>query len=83
MVGLLALAHDRGVEADLAAALDTELDAGRLPDLADMVRRFTPTETAAPDVLVTIPPATVYDSLLTGDPGLPPDAGAADPEVRS
>ena len=67
-VGLLALAHDRGVEADLAAALDTELDAGRLPDLAEMMRRFTPRVTAAPDVLVTIPLATVYDSLLTGDP---------------
>jgi hypothetical protein len=40
MVGLLALAHDRGVEADLAAAIDERLDAGALPDLAAMVRRF-------------------------------------------
>ena len=67
MVGLLALAHDRGVEADLAAAIETELDAGRLPDLAEMMRRFTPLQTAAPDVAVTIPSAAIYDSLLAGD----------------
>jgi hypothetical protein len=33
MVGLLALAHDRDVEADLAQALDALLDAGELPSL--------------------------------------------------
>ena len=33
MVGLLALAHERGCEADLAQALDQDLAAGQLPDL--------------------------------------------------
>src|SRR5262252_826254 len=33
IVGLLALAHDRACEAELAGAIDAELDAGRLPDL--------------------------------------------------
>ena len=83
MVGLLALAHDRGVEAGLAGALDTELDAGRLPDLAEMMRRFMPRETAAPDVRVTIPSASVYDSLLTEDPDPPPHAETAKPEMAS
>jgi hypothetical protein len=32
MVGLLALAHDRSVEADPAAAIDEGLDAGEAPD---------------------------------------------------
>ncbi len=33
-VELLALAHDRGREAELAAMIDADLDAGRLPDMA-------------------------------------------------
>ena len=64
MVGLLALAHDRGVEADLAAAIDAVLDAGELPDLATMLRRFTPKATAAPEVLVILPPLAAYDRLI-------------------
>jgi hypothetical protein len=64
MVGLLALAHDRGVEADLAAVLDAMLDTGELPVLALMIRRFTPVTTAAPAVLVILPPVTAYDRLL-------------------
>src|ERR1035437_3341177 len=56
MVGLLALAHDRGVEADLAAAIDAGLDAGEPPDLATMLRRFTPVAAAAAEVLVILPP---------------------------
>jgi len=32
MVGLLALAHDRACEAELAAILDADLAAGKLPD---------------------------------------------------
>ncbi|SRR5712691_11658901 len=42
MVGLLALAHDRACEAELAEAIDAELDAGRLPDLDILGRRFAP-----------------------------------------
>ena len=64
MVGLLALAHDRGVEADLAVAIDTVLDTGELPDLAAMRRRFTPEVAAAPEVLVILPPLAAYDRLI-------------------
>jgi hypothetical protein len=42
MVGLLALAHDRACEAELAEVINAELDAGRLPDLDTLGRRFAP-----------------------------------------
>lgn len=64
MVGLLALAHDRGVEADLAAALDQLLEAGELPDVARLQSQFTPTAASAPAVRVALPPASAYDRLL-------------------
>jgi hypothetical protein len=64
MVGLLALAHDRGVEADLAAAIDAGLDVGEPPDLAAMLRRFTPVAAAAPEVLVILPPLATFDRLI-------------------
>jgi hypothetical protein len=40
MVGLLALAHDRACEAELATTLDALLDASELPDLASLRERF-------------------------------------------
>ena len=64
MVGLLALAHDRGVEADLACAIDATLDAGELPDLKAMRHRFTPVATAAPEVSVILPSLAAYDRLI-------------------
>ena len=66
MVGLLALAHDLGVEADLAAALDTILDDGGLPDLASLRTRFTPKPPPAPQVHIEMPRASAYDPLLAG-----------------
>ena len=38
MVGLLALAHDRACEAELAHAIEADLDAGVLPDLDRLLR---------------------------------------------
>jgi len=64
MVGLLALAHDRCVEADLAAALEATLEAGELPDLAAMLRRFTPAVVVAPEVSVILPSLASYDRLI-------------------
>jgi len=64
MVGLLALAHDRGVAAELAVAIDAGLDAGDLPDLPAMLRRFTPVAAAAPEVLVILPPLASFDRLI-------------------
>ena len=64
MVGLLALAHDQGVEGELALALNAALDSGELPDLASLRKRFTPFAASAPVVIVQIPSLRVYDGLL-------------------
>ena len=67
MVGLLALAHDRGCEADLADAIAAQLAGGGLPDLAELCARFSPTAAdQAPRVVVTLPPIASYDALLSG-----------------
>jgi hypothetical protein len=62
MVGLLALAH--GLEADLAVAIDDGLDAGELPNLAALQRRFTPKAKAAPEALVILLFLAAYDRLI-------------------
>src|ERR1700716_2372120 len=64
MVGLLALAHDRACEAELAAAIDGELDAGRLPDLDTLGRRFAPNPAAVPDIIIELAPLHLYDELV-------------------
>jgi hypothetical protein len=64
MVGLLALAHDRGCEAELAAALTEQLEDGGLPDLTALRARFAPIATAVPDIIVTLPQIASYDVLL-------------------
>ena len=66
MVGLLALAHDRACEAELAEAIDAELDAGRLPSLDTLSRRFAPHPTAIPDITIGVVPLHLYDELSTG-----------------
>jgi hypothetical protein len=65
MVGLLALAHERACEAELADAIDAELDAGRLPDLESMRARFKPNAVAVPEVAVRLAPLSAYDELLS------------------
>jgi hypothetical protein len=64
IVGLLALAHDQGVEADLASALDDILDTGDLPDLADLRVRFMPPSRIIPSVHIEMPGPDSYDRLL-------------------
>ncbi len=66
MVGLLALAHDQGVEADLAAALDAILNAGDLLALETLRTRFAPKTMPTPAVHIEVPHASVYNPLLTG-----------------
>ena len=65
MVGLLALAHDRACEAELAAIIEADLDAGRLPDLDALYRRFAPDASAIPDITVELVPRHLYDELGT------------------
>ena len=64
MVGLLALAHDRACEAELAGLLDAVLDQGELPDLAALQRRFMPQDGDVPHITVSLPAAVAYDALL-------------------
>jgi hypothetical protein len=73
MVGLLALAHERACEAELATELETLLAARRLPDLDALRVRFAPTGADLPQVTVAMPPAIAYDVLL----GAPVPEGAA------
>lgn len=65
MVGLLALAHECACEAELAQVLGAELDAGRLPDLAALKRRFTSRRGAGaiPQIAVELPPLSDYDAF--------------------
>ena len=60
-VGLLALAHERACEAELAQAIEAELDAGRLPDLDLLGCRFAPDPGAVPDGTVAAAPPHLYD----------------------
>ena len=64
MVGLLALAHDRACEGELAIELEAILGAGDLPDLARLRQQFAPSSMVVPAVTVTLPAAVVYDALL-------------------
>ena len=63
MVGLLALAHERACEAELAVALQAALDDGVLPDLAAMSERFRPKNAVLPVVVVRLPSLAVYDQI--------------------
>jgi hypothetical protein len=69
MVALLALAHDRGCEAELAAILAAELRAGRLPDIAGLRARFSPDPAALPTVVVRLTPLAAYEALMNNDIG--------------
>ena len=64
VVGLLALAHDRACEAELAAAIDADLGAGVLPDLDRLRERFRPA-TAVPAVAINLAPLSAYDELAS------------------
>ena len=65
MVGLLALAHDRACEAELADAIAAELDAGRLPDLDRLRERFAPDAASIPEVVVELASLSIYDELAS------------------
>src|SRR6201997_35711 len=64
-VELLALAHERACEAELAEAIAMDLDAGRLPDLAALRDRFRPEAASIPRVAVKLASLDVYDELAS------------------
>jgi hypothetical protein len=57
MVGILALVHERACEAELALALQADLDQGLLPDLAALIERFRPEDAAWPTSSSRCPPS--------------------------
>jgi hypothetical protein len=63
VVELLALAHDRGCEAELSELIDAELDAGRLPDLALLRERFAPSPASVPEIRIAFVALSSYDEL--------------------
>ena len=65
LVGLLALAHDRACEAELADIIDAELDAGRLPDLDHLGQHFAPDPATIPEITVELVSLHLYDELGT------------------
>ena len=69
MVELLALAHDRGCEAELATILEAGLAADELPDMAILRERFAPDPATLPDSTVLLTPLADYEALLGGETG--------------
>ena len=71
MVALLALAHERGCEAELATALAEQMQgtglaggAGSTIGVAALRKRFAPRPQVMPEVVVQLPPVASYDALL-------------------
>jgi transposase InsO family protein len=62
-VELLALAHERACEAELASVLDALLDDGRLPDMAALRARSAPDAAAMPGVIVSHPTLGAYEEI--------------------
>ena len=68
MVDLLALAHDRGCEAELAAQIKEDLHQKRLPDIVALTALFAPSSDSLPGVEVQLADLSVYDQLLGNAP---------------
>ena len=64
MTDLLALAHERGCESELADKLCTALETGQLPDIAALRAHFAPDPAALPNVEIHLVPLNVYEALI-------------------
>lgn len=67
MVNLLALAHERGCEAELATLLEADLAAAQLPDITALRARFAPDPATLPEIVVHLTPLIAYEALLDAD----------------
>ena len=63
-VDLLAIAHERACEAELAQILTEDLAAHRLPCIRSLRARFCPDPADLPDVVVELVPLSIYDGLI-------------------
>ena len=72
MVELLAMAHERNCESELAEQLSTCLLAGQLPDMRALRAHFAPDPASLPAVVVHLASLNAYEVLLgsglMGDP---------------
>lgn len=68
MVDLLSMAHERGCESELADELGVCLEAGRLPDMAQLRKRFAPDPARLPDVVVRLGSLDAYEALIGSSP---------------
>ena len=64
MVDLLALAHERGCEAELAGQLTADLEAGRLPNPLQLRAHFAPDAARVPHVVVKLHGLDAYECLV-------------------
>ena len=64
-VELLALAHDRGCEAELAEYLEEDLRQHRIPDILALRTLFGPSQNALPNVKVAMGDLVSYNQLIT------------------
>ncbi len=64
-VDLLALAHDRGCEAELAEHLEEDLSQHRTPDIPTLRALFGPSEDALPVVKVQMADLASYNRLVS------------------
>jgi hypothetical protein len=71
MVELLAIAHERGCESELAEELAACREARQLPDIAAIRARFAPDPAKLPNIVVNFAPLDAYEALIgpsmTGD----------------
>ncbi len=65
MVDLLALAHDRGCEAELDKHLEEDLRQHRIPDIVTLRTLFGPSEDALPVVTVQMADLASYNTLVS------------------
>jgi transposase InsO family protein len=66
MVELLALAHEKGCERELAERLADALDGGELPDMAALRAHFSPDPAMLPSVSVHLASLSGYEALIDG-----------------
>ena len=63
LVELLSMAHERGLEAEIAAALSCTLQAHELPNISEYRQRFVSAEQPLPQIVVTLPELSLFDAL--------------------
>ena len=75
-VELLAMAHERCCEAEIADILDADLEQKTVPDIAALRDLFAPDPGSLPTVEVHLTPLSVYEGLMPAAPATAEEAWA-------